>query len=347
MEYRKLSGAGLRASRLGLDLAGFVPSAEMRLGELQKKQLLGRALDAEILLWDLDRVDHGVETAKIIQAEFGKRRDELLLSGRIGGFEDSNPDRLAHADPQMELRKGRLDLERILRSLRSEHLDLLWFHISNPTTFENQPVVQLLSAFVKEGKVRSFGFSLGGTGAAWGFESILNVLKDLDSCPVLFPFNWNKPGPGHGLLREWLDEAGGGGAQPFSNKQSSEVEKSIRKKLSGCISRDPWVSNLVWSLFEQSSKSNASEHVETPPSAGQLAAAEFLRRFELIFNKKPGHHPVEAALAWVLCHRRLDCCLLPVQSQEQLDRLLDFAKMPPLTLQEISKTADVLGIHRK
>lgn len=80
-------------------------------------------------------------------------REQLVLATK-----GMHPDLATVHVPRSSAAEMRADLEASLRTLRIETIDLYWLHRDDPA----RPIehfVDLLNAFVREGKVRAFGFS--------------------------------------------------------------------------------------------------------------------------------------------------------------------------------------------
>lgn len=152
MEYRILGNTGLRVSRLGLGSGG--PS---RLGQAtgrsreEMQRLVGAARDLGVTLFDT-APGYGEAEAILGRALAGEPRDELVIAtkarpklawGRLAGF------------------RLRRSVERSLRRLRVEALDLLQFHSVAPHELDG--VVERLLPVAEElrerGDVRFLGLT--------------------------------------------------------------------------------------------------------------------------------------------------------------------------------------------
>jgi aryl-alcohol dehydrogenase-like predicted oxidoreductase len=150
MEYRRLGDSGLVVSVVGLGCNNF----GRRLDVGATRKVVDAALDAGVTL--LDTADAYGESETFLGEVLQGRRDEVVLATKFGlhlGGE-LGPDRGARGS-RWYVRRA---VERSLRRLRTDHIDLYQMHRPDPAT----PVEETLAALtelVREGKVRYVGSS--------------------------------------------------------------------------------------------------------------------------------------------------------------------------------------------
>jgi aryl-alcohol dehydrogenase-like predicted oxidoreductase len=148
MSYRRLGSSGLVVSTVGLGCNNF----GRRLGLDDTRAVVDAALDAGVTFFDTADVygDSELLLGEVLEG----RRDEVVLATKFGA---------AVLDaPQWEARGSRRyvrrAVERSLRRLRTDYIDLLQLHAPDPQT----PIGETLAALtelVREGKVRYLGCS--------------------------------------------------------------------------------------------------------------------------------------------------------------------------------------------
>lgn len=149
--YRRLGTSGLAVSSIGLGANNF----GMRLDLDGSRKVIETALEAGISL--IDTSDSYGESETILGEVLAGRRDEVVLATKFGSRlrrEDVGPDWGARGSR----RYIRQSVERSLRRLRTDWIDLYQMHYPDPTT----PIEETLSALsdlVHEGKVRYIGSS--------------------------------------------------------------------------------------------------------------------------------------------------------------------------------------------
>jgi aryl-alcohol dehydrogenase-like predicted oxidoreductase len=155
MRYRRLGESGLAVSVVGLGCNNF----GRRLDVDATRAVVAAALDAGITL--LDTADVYGESEAFLGEVLAGRRDEVVLATKFGlplhgALGDDH-------DARGSRRYVRRAVERSLRRLRTDHIDLYQLHRPDPLT----PLEETLSALtelVHEGKVRYVGSS---NFAAW------------------------------------------------------------------------------------------------------------------------------------------------------------------------------------
>jgi aryl-alcohol dehydrogenase-like predicted oxidoreductase len=151
MEHTRLGTSGLVVSRLGLGCNNF---AWRRLDKAASIPVLRGALEAGVTLFDTSD-SYGDSEVAVGEALEG-HRDEVVLATKFGSDLKGalGPDWGARGSRRY-IRKA---VERSLRRLRTDHIDLYQLHRPDPLT----PIHETLSALdelVKEGKIRYIGSS--------------------------------------------------------------------------------------------------------------------------------------------------------------------------------------------
>jgi aryl-alcohol dehydrogenase-like predicted oxidoreductase len=150
MQYRRLGDSGLVVSVVGLGCNNF----GRRIDVDATRKVVAAALDAGVTFFDTADVYGESET--FLGEVLAGRRDEVVLATKFG-----NPLRGALGDDH-DARGSRWyvrrAVERSLRRLRTDHIDLYQMHRPDPIT----PIEETLAALtdlVREGKVRYVGSS--------------------------------------------------------------------------------------------------------------------------------------------------------------------------------------------
>jgi aryl-alcohol dehydrogenase-like predicted oxidoreductase len=153
MTYRRLGNSGLVVSALGLGCNNF----GQRIGLDETRAVVETALDAGVTFFDTADV-YG-DSELLLGEVLSGRRDDVVIATKFGA-------RIVEA-PEWEGRGSRRyirrAIERSLRRLRTDHVDLYQQHSPDPQT----PIAETLAALdelVHEGKIRYYGCS---NFAAW------------------------------------------------------------------------------------------------------------------------------------------------------------------------------------
>lgn len=145
---------GLNASVEGLGAMGMSAFYGDRDDE-ESAATLHRALDLGITLIDTAEMYGPFLNEQLIGKVLGSRRDEFSIATKFGSEIGPNNERLA-VNGSAEY--ARTALERSLKNLGTDHIDLYYLHRVDPT----RPIEETIGAmaeFVKEGKVRYLGVS--------------------------------------------------------------------------------------------------------------------------------------------------------------------------------------------
>ncbi|MBB5232686.1 aldo/keto reductase [Deinococcus budaensis] len=158
MQQRDFGSTGLKVSVLGLG-AGQV-GAET-LDESQAERLLHRALDLGVTLIDTAR-GYGLSEERIGRHLAG-RRDEFVLSTKGGygveGAQDWTP---------ASIRPG---IERALRTMRTDHLDIFHLHSCPLETLQQEDLLAELARAREDGLIRVAAYSGENEALAWAAGS--------------------------------------------------------------------------------------------------------------------------------------------------------------------------------
>lgn len=160
MDIKELGNTGTFVSALGLGCMGMSAAYGSRDNE-ESLATLRRALELGITFWDTsDNYGNG-ENERLISRVLAPNRDQVFIATKIGfvlndGCTDSFQPGASHLDGSPAHIKQAV--ERSLRNLRVDTIDLLYLHRVDPNT----PVEETVSAMaelVKQGKVRYLGLS--------------------------------------------------------------------------------------------------------------------------------------------------------------------------------------------
>jgi aryl-alcohol dehydrogenase-like predicted oxidoreductase len=163
LETRTLGRTGLKVTTLGFGAMELRGAARWPrpLPDGQAARVLNAVLDAGINFIDTS-IDYG-DSETLIGESISHRRDEYFLASKAGCPWDEQtlasapPGPLPHDYTPAHIRAG---LERSLRLLRTDHLDLLQLHISpSLETIKAADTLATLTALRDEGKIRFIGSS--------------------------------------------------------------------------------------------------------------------------------------------------------------------------------------------
>jgi aryl-alcohol dehydrogenase-like predicted oxidoreductase len=158
MKYRMLGKTGLAVSELAFGAMTFTAgntdlASIYKVGASLADELVGRALDAGINLFDTADAYAGGESEEMLGTALRSRRDEIVLATKVG-FRTGSP--LVRSG--LSRRHILWSVDQSLRRLGTDWIDLYIAHREDPHTV----LEETLAAFdtiVRAGKVRYLGFS--------------------------------------------------------------------------------------------------------------------------------------------------------------------------------------------
>ena len=173
MEYAKLGNTGLVVSRLAFGAMTFT-AGNKDIGSIYKvgaelaDQLVGRALDAGINLFDTADGYANGESEQLLGQALKSRRDDVAIATKVG-FRTGAP--LTQAG--LSRRHILWSVDQSLKRLGTDWIDVYIVHREDPYT----PLEETLAALddvVRSGKVRYLGFS---NWSAWKVAAALEIQK--------------------------------------------------------------------------------------------------------------------------------------------------------------------------
>lgn len=326
MKYRRLGRSGLVVSELGFGCMNFGATTQ----EKDAVAIVNRAREAGVTLFDTAPAYPKGGTPGLSEEILGKTiksfRQEVIIVSKVS----SEKGKIRPADePQNSRRHIIATVEKSLRRLQTDYIDLYLAHTLDPMT----PIDETLRTFddlVKSGKVRYIGCA---NFDAWQLCKALWISDK------------------HNLAR--FD-----GIQVRYNLITRAIEREMMVLCSservGVIVFNPLAGGLlVGGLYEQGGRL-VSPFVKgnVPPETGRFHQwKDYVGRYWHDRNleavgklqniaKTFGHTPVQTALAWLLSKKTVTSVLTCVDYPDQLDQNLSAAELS-LSDKEISELDDI------
>ena len=156
MDYRRMGRTGLKVSPLCLGTMMFGRRGNADHADCTR--IIHRALDAGINFVDTANVYSDGESEEIVGAALRGRRDDVVLATKV--FNPMGPGPNDRGSSRAHIMR---EVERSLRRLQTDYIDLYQMHRSDPET-PIEETLRALDDLVRDGKVRYIGSS---TFAAW------------------------------------------------------------------------------------------------------------------------------------------------------------------------------------
>jgi aryl-alcohol dehydrogenase-like predicted oxidoreductase len=208
MRQRRIGSTDLVASEVGLAVGPLVAGPEARPDE-DVAGLLGAALDLGIGYFGATDSDDDGRAERLLGDALRRHRDEVTVATTFGYDTTPRPWEPAPTEPRHDWSAafaGRA-LDRSLRRLRLEPVDLWLLHHPGLDAIESDELFEFLEAQVSKGKIRHFGVALG-PGPGWGDEGAA-ALQERRVAALETVYNVAEQDPGHDLAR-LAAEAGAG-----------------------------------------------------------------------------------------------------------------------------------------
>ena len=171
MHYRRLGRTDLRVSVIGLGTWQFGGEWGKDFTQAEADAIVGRARDLGINLVDTAECygDHLSES--LVGKAVARERDSWVVATKFGhrylGEHERSDDWSAAGVVE--------SLERSLRALGTDYVDLFQFHSGPDDAFDQEDLWEALRGQVAAGKVRHLGISLGDSSATHQVERALEV----------------------------------------------------------------------------------------------------------------------------------------------------------------------------
>lgn len=305
MHYRPLGGSDLKVSTLCLGTMTFGSPVS----EPDAIRLVHEALDHGVNFFDTANIYEGYTRAI---GNPGGRAEEILGQALLGRRDRAvvvtkvaNPVGPGPGDKGLSPAHVRREIDKSLRRLRTDHVDIYYLHKPDPDT----PLADSLAAFneiVDTGKARHYGFS------NFSIAQVEEILRTCDALRLRRPLVTQPP---YSLLKRDIERdllplcrREGIGVTPYQVLQGGLLTGKYRREQpppagSRKADRGDWMWELTPALFD------SLEAVEREAAAAGLPMAEY-------------------ALAWVLGHPDVASAIIGVHTSAQLEQAIRAAGKP-------------------
>ena len=166
MEYTNLKGTGLKVSRFCLGTMTFGEQTD----EPEAKRIVDYALEQGVNFFDTADGYTGGVSEQILGRALEGRRDRAVIATKV-----TNPTGPLPNDSGQGRKHILLNLERSLRALRTDYIDLYYLHHPDTAT-PAEEVVETMTNLVRRGKIRYWGVS---NYPAWQFCSLVHKAREM------------------------------------------------------------------------------------------------------------------------------------------------------------------------
>jgi aryl-alcohol dehydrogenase-like predicted oxidoreductase len=198
LRRRRIGSTDLEASEVGLAVWSLVAGEGARSDEAAAG-VLGAALDLGLAYFEATDSDDDGRAEELLGQAVRGHRDEVTVATTFGYDTTPRPWEPAGAEPRHDWSAAfaARALDRSLRRLRLEPIDLWLLHHPTMDAIEFDELFELLEAQVGKGKIRHYGVALG-PGPGWGDEGAA-ALQERRVAAVETVYNVAEQSPGRDL----------------------------------------------------------------------------------------------------------------------------------------------------
>ena len=315
MEYRTFGRTGWKVSAIGFGAWGIGGDVWGPTDDKTSLATLHRAIDLGVNFFDTADV-YGDGHSEQLIAEVRKARSEQIIVATKAGR------RLVPHNASGYNRQNLTSfVERSLRNLQMETLDLLQLH-SPPSEVYNMPeVFGILDDLVQQGKVRFYGVSVERVDEALKAITYPNV----QSIQIIFNM--------------------------FRLKPTEQFFKAAREQQIGILARVPLASGMLTGKFTSSTQfdptdhRNFNRHGEAFDQGETFSGVDYetgLQAVEELRTLVPeGATMAQFALRWILMFPEVSSTIAGAKNQQQIEDNVQAASLPPLGDETMRRVREV------
>ena len=300
LNYRRCGNSGLLLPPITLGLWHHF-SGKQKMSK-EAKNMLFRAFDRGITHFDLAN-NYGPPPGsaeenfgKILNTDFKKYRDELIISTKAGYHMWYGP----YGD--WSSKKYLISsLDQSLKRMRLDYVDIFYSHRYDPLT-PLEETADALSQIVNQGKALYVGISSYSSKQT---KKMNKLLKERGISCLIHQ-------PSYSLINRWIEK---------------DLIKTLKDLKIGCIAFSPLAQGMLTNkyLITIPKKTRISENNELARKLKKMRTKSYLMKIKGLdkIAKKRGQSLAQMALSWVLRHPSMTSALIGARNVKQLDECLD------------------------
>ncbi len=315
MEYRALGRTGWNISVIGFGSWGIGGGDWGTTDDTTSLAALHRAIDLGVNFIDTADV-YGDGHSEQLIAQVRKARSEQLIVATKAG---------RRLDPHIASGYNRQNLtsfvERSLRNLQTEALDLLQLHCPPSEVYEMPEVFGILDDLARQGKLRFYGVSVERVDEALKAITYPNV----QSVQIIFNM--------------------------FRFKPAEQFFAAAREHHVGILARVPLASGLLTGKFSSQTQFDPNDHRtynrhgEAFDQGETFSGVEYETGLRAVEELRPlvpqGVSMAQFALRWILMFPEVTAAIPGAKNPEQAQGNVDAATLPPLSDETMQRVREV------
>jgi len=348
MRYRKLHDTNIEISELGFGTWTLTTGWWGNYTDDEARRLMELAIDRGINY--IDTADaYGNGRGEAVLAPLMKKHRNLVVGTKFGYDFYNNPERprgQRELPQDMSPKFIRFACEKSLERLGTDHIDIYQPHNPRVTTLMQDEHWETLEALKKEGKIRSYGPSLGPA-IGWRDEGIYSTA--VRKAPVTqMIYNVLEQDPG----REFILAAERGASYPaVAEATKGETNKKVCAPTSAFdasfrawkanprpqfLVRVPHSSGMLEGKYTLDTKFDESDHRSHRPRAWLVEGLQKIEKLEPL-RKERGVTIGQLALLWLYAHPSIISALPNIYNEEQIEEFAGASAHAPLNDAEMER----------
>ena len=315
MDYRSLGRTGFNISSISYGAWAIGGDAWGKTDDTESMRSLLRAVDLGVNFIDTADVYGDGHSERLIGRLRRERKEEIIVATKAGR-------RLSPHVAEGFTRKN-LDafVERSLKNLDTDAIDLLQLHCPPPDVYDMPEVFGILDDLVGEGKLRYYGVSVERVEEALRAARYPNV----QSIQIIFNM--------------------------FRLKPAEELFPVVREKRIGVLARVPLASGLLSgklrrdSTFEKTDHRNYNRHGESFDVGETFSGVAYdtgLQAVEELRTLVPADATMaQLALRWILMFPEVTAAIPGAKDARQTEDNVRAADLPPLSEEQMARVRDI------
>src|SRR5579864_5849755 len=320
MEYRALGRTGWKISTISFGSWGIGGNDWGNTDDKTSLAALNKAIDLGVNFIDTADV-YGDGHAEQLIAQVRKERSEQLIVATKAGRR-LNPHVASGYNNRQNLTSF---VERSLRNLQTDSLDLLQLHCPPSEVYEMPEVFAILDELTQQGKIRYYGVSV---------ERVDEALKAItyphvQSVQIIFNM--------------------------FRHKPAGQFFAAARERGVGILARVPLASGMLTgkfgpqTQFAQNDHRNYNRHGEAFDQGETFSGVDYDTGLQAVEELRPlvpqGASMAQFALRWILMFPEVTAAIPGAKTPQQAEDNVQAAELPPLSDETMQKVREVYDTH--
>jgi aryl-alcohol dehydrogenase-like predicted oxidoreductase len=315
MDYRPLGRTGWNISSISYGAWAIGGDAWGKTDDTESMRSLYRAVDLGVNFFDTADVYGDGHSERLIGRLRRERKEELIVATKAGR-------RLSpHVAEGFTRRNLSAFVERSLKNLGTDAIDLLQLHCPPPDVYDMPEVFGILDDLVRDGKLRYYGVSVERVEEALRAARYPNV----QSIQIIFNM--------------------------FRLKPADELFPVVCEKQIGILARVPLASGLLSgklrrdSTFAQTDHRNYNRHGESFDVGETFSGVDYDTGLQAVEELRalvpPGASMAQLALRWILMFPEVSAAIPGAKNVQQTEDNARAADLPPLTAAQMQTVREV------